>query len=847
MAPPSRETSRTVNVAQLISMFLAFLMVAGVGGVLSAGFVMPAVATVGATTDAASRMFDELPTELGSEELSEQSVIVAGDGSLLARFYLENRIVRPMDDISENMQMAVVAVEDRRFYDHGGVDPEGIMRAAVQNVLGLSDQGGSTLTQQYVKNVLIEAGRRAEDADAIAAATAPTIARKLREAKLAIALEQQRSKDEILEGYLNIAQFGPSQYGVEAASRYFFSHSAAELTLAEAALLAGITQNPAKWNPAVNPENAQNRRDTVLQLMLNQGKITQEEYDEAVETPVEDMLEVQNTPNGCATAGISAYFCDYVKAEILQSPEFGETQADRYQLLVRGGLRIETTIDPEMQQEAVDALTEHIPMDDPSGVSTATSTIEPGTGRILAMAQNTPYGTPSDDEPRATQVNFNTDQNRGGSQGFQTGSTFKAFVLTQWLIDGHSLSDRVDGTDNQSFPRSSWNTCLPQFVDVKAWEPNNIENAGGSQMTVLDATRQSVNTAFANMSNQLNQCDIADTVQRMGFHHATVEPGEPYTGPGYDEPYGDYSMAVVPSMALGANEVAPLTMAAAFATYASGGTYCTPIAITRVVNQDGEDLPVPDAECNQVLEPRVANAMNHALQEVASDGGTGENAVLSDRPIAGKTGTANDDSAAWFVGYVPQLATAVWAGYSEGTESMFWETINGTTREFWYGGNLAAPIWQDYMSEATDGMAVEEFEEARDREIYGERKPVPSVSGMTRVDAENALRSAGFSTYVGATAYSDSVPDGRVIGTSPGAGSQIRPGSSVGLVISDGPEPEEEETEEPDDNNGNNDDGDGDGGNDNGGDGGGGGNDDDGDDDDGDRGNNGGGNGRGNN
>ncbi|QOR71340.1 penicillin-binding protein [Ruania alkalisoli] len=807
MAPPSRSTSRTVNVAQLISMFLAFLMVAGVGGVLSAGFIMPAVATVGATTDAASRMFDELPTELGSEELSEQSVILANDGSILARFYLENRIVRPLDEISENMQEAVVAVEDRRFYEHSGVDPEGLIRAAVQNLVSPDTQGGSTLTQQYVKNVLIEAGRHAEDADAIAAATAPTLGRKLREAKLAISLEQHRSKDQILEGYLNIAQFGPSHYGVESASRYFFGHSAAELTIAEAALLAGQTQNPAGWNPVVNPENGENRRDTVLGLLLDQGKITQAEYDEAVAIPIEEMLDVTPTPNGC-DAGISTYFCDYVRAEILDNTVFGETQAERYQLLVRGGLQIHTTLDPEMQQQAYDALVSNIPVDDDSGVSTATSTIEPGTGRILAMAQNTPYGTPSDEEPRATQVNFNADNSHGGSNGFQTGSTFKAFILTQWLIDGHSLNEIVDGSPNQSFPRSSWNTCLPQFVDVRPYEPNNLDGFGTGPMTVLEATKESVNTAFVNMSNQLNQCDIADTVQRMGFHHATVDLGEPYTGPDYDEPYGDYSMAVVPSMALGANEVAPLTMAAAFATFASGGTYCTPIAIESVVNADSEELAVPDAECNQVLEPRIANAMNHALQEVVSPGGTGANAIISGRPVAGKTGTANDDSAAWFVGYTPQLATAVWVGYSESSSrSMFDATINGVYRSQWYGGNTAAPIWHDYMSQAVDGMPVQEFEDARDREIFGERRPVPSVVGMSGPEAGDVLREAGFRPYSASSQPSDSVPVDRAIGTTPGAGSQLRPGSEVGVIFSSGPEPEEEPDDNDDDGDDGNDDG----------------------------------------
>src|SRR5699024_5832386 len=201
----------------------------------------------------------------------------------LTTYYAQNRIVVTLEEISPHVVDAVVAVEDHRFYDHGGVDPEGLMRAAVTNLTSNTVQGGSTLTQQYVKNVLIEAGQIAGDPEAIEAAHAPTLGRKLREAKLAIALERVRTKDEIMEGYLNIAPFGPSQYGVEVAARYFFNKNAADLNIGESALLARITQNPARWNPEAHPDNAEVGRNTVLGLMRDQGKITQEEHDEAVE------------------------------------------------------------------------------------------------------------------------------------------------------------------------------------------------------------------------------------------------------------------------------------------------------------------------------------------------------------------------------------------------------------------------------------------------------------------------------------------------------------------------------------------------------------------------------------
>ncbi|MDD9205434.1 transglycosylase domain-containing protein, partial [Georgenia sp. 10Sc9-8] len=405
-------------------MLIAFVLVAVLGGVLTAGIVMPAVGAAGAVTSASTNLFEELPTELEVPQASEQSVILAGDGSHLATFYFENRIVVPLEEIAQPMRDAVVAVEDRRFYEHNGVDTEGTARALVENVFGDELQGASTLTQQYVKNVLIEQGRIAGDEDAIAAATETTISRKLREAKLAISLEQQVSKDAILTGYLNIAQFGPSHYGVESAANYYFNKSAADLTIAESAMLARITQSPAKWDPVRNPENAKDGRDTVLGTMLRNGFITQEQFDEASAVPIEEMLDPQRTPRGCAVAGNAAYFCDYVVDEILGSEVFGETEDERRQLLNRGGLIIRTTLDRERQADAMAALTAEVPVNDPSGIKSALSSVEPGTGHILAMAQTTPYGRASEEQPGATEMNLNAGTDHGGGDGFQTGSTF---------------------------------------------------------------------------------------------------------------------------------------------------------------------------------------------------------------------------------------------------------------------------------------------------------------------------------------------------------------------------------------------------------------------------------------
>lgn len=754
-----------MSVTQFFTLILAFGLLAGTSGVLAAGLVLPGVAVVGGTTDTGVKIFDDLPTELALEAPSEQSVMLAADGSHLATFYADNRVVVPLDKISPWMQRAVVAVEDKRFYEHGGVDPEGLLRAAVKTVMQGDQQGGSTLTQQYVKNVLIEAGRYADDPEAIEAATEVTIGRKLREAKLAIALEQRMTKEEILEGYLNIAQFGPSQYGVETASRYYFNKSAADLNIQEAAMLAGITQSPGRWDPVRNPENALQRRNTVLALMRQQQMITPEEYEAAVAVPIEEMLHISPSVQGCAPAGISAYFCDYVIKIITNDPAFGETEADRRKLLLRGGLTIRTTLDPVLQRHAHDAAVAAVPPTDPSGISDAIVTVEPGSGKVVAMTQNTTYGQATPEDPRATLVNWSVDEAYGGSSGFQTGSTFKSFVLTEWLQSGRSLADIVDST-KRVFPRASWTiSCDPTYADD--FNPGNVEGLSSGLMSALTATKESVNTAYAAMANQLDLCNIRATAERMGVQTAQGT-----------------RIQVNPSFVLGTNTLSPLTMAAAFATYAANGVYCKPFAITQVTNSSGAEIPIPGHSCEQVLDPRIAAAQNYALQQVVNDG-TARRAQLPGRPAAGKTGTANENWHSWFVGYTPQLATAVWIGYSEGNIPMQRITINGQYYRYVYGGVLAAPTWRAYMTRAQEGRPVLGFPEPDPKLVFGDRIAVPNVIGRGLTSARATLEAAGFRVVVGGSITS-SLPRGTVAGTSPRTGTLATRGSTITLYTSAG-------------------------------------------------------------
>jgi membrane peptidoglycan carboxypeptidase len=764
---------RAVRPVQLAAMMVAFLLIAVAGGVLTAGLLLPAVGSVGAVGNATTDLFSDIPTEIEIDEPSEQSVMYDANGNEMAVFFAENRVVVGFDAISQHVKDAVVAIEDHRFFEHGGVDPEGILRAVARNVGGGELEGASTLTQQYVKNIQVEESRVSNDPELYQAATetegAAGIARKLREARLAIALEQVRSKDEILTGYLNIAQFGPSQYGIESAAHHYFNKTAADLNIPESALLAGITQNPAKWDPVSNPENAEQRRNTVLGRMLSLDVITQEQHDEAVAIPVADMLNVQDTPRGCAVAGNAAYFCQYVVNEILTNDAYGESVEERRQLLNRGGLEIHTTLDPDKQDAAFEAVTDSIPIDDESGISMALSSIEPGTGRIYAMAQNTHYGTASEDDPRATQVNYNVDQAHGGGKGFLSGSTFKVFTLVQWLREGHSLMDRVNSA-NRVFPREDWEISCGDYAGAEDYKPKNLEGFGGGVETVLESTRKSVNTSFVVMAQQMDLCDITGVAADMGVR----------TGDGSE-------LMPNPAMVLGTNTVTPLSMANAYATLAAGGVFCEPVAITSMVDRNGEEIPVPPSDCQRVLEEEVVDGVTHALQAVMGPewDSTGSPARIPPRPTAGKTGTANDAKHAWFVGYIPQMSTAVWMGHSDGDEPMVDVTINGRWVESVFGGLIAAPTWKEYMLDATEDMPIEEFEEADSSVVRGEYLRVPSIGGQTVEDARDTLEDAGFNVEMGYPVDSG-WPQGLAVATTPEAGSSVRSGQTVTIYTSGG-------------------------------------------------------------
>jgi len=769
-----------------VGLVATFVLLASLGGVVAAGLALPAVGALNVGTELAAATFEELPTELQEDALPEKSEILAADGTLLATFYAQNRVVVPLSEISIHLQNAVIATEDRRFYQHNGVDPQGMTRALAVSALGLSQQqqGASTITQQYVKNVLIEqalaeatteAERQAAYETAVASEGAEGYARKLREARLAIALEQRDDKDQILEKYLNIAQFGArSVYGAESAAQYYFSKPAKDLDYIEAATIAGITQNPVRWDPTRGePEAAENRRDTVLMVMYQQDYITAEEYERGLATPLVDTLRVSQVKQGCQVAeeivAGSGYFCDWVTKIIVKDPAFGATAEERRAKLNRGGLTITTTLDPRVQTHAFEEVTRTVPIGDPSGVVQAMAVVEPGTGQVKALAQSTRYVPNKTDVPGETAINLNVAYPYYLNQGFQPGSTFKVFTLLTWLESGRSLSDVVNGSKG-TFNYSDFSARCQGGFGRGTFNMKNVAGSPGGMMTVSEATRSSVNLGFMSMAERLDLCDIMQNAADLGVTQA--KNGE--------------NFRVFPANVIGTDNTTTLAIAGAFAAFGSGGTYCKPVAILRVVDPDGVELPIPTADCTQTISPAVANTMNHALSGVW--GGTMRGVGGPGFPAAGKTGTSNNNEYTWFVGYTPRLSTAVVvSGSLTGFVSPNRKTIGDRRYGIVYGSTIAGATWKRFMVPALDdGVDNPGFGAGSNDLIHGKQLPVPNVLGRSVASATEALRAAGFTVAVAPEQIASNHPVNTVGAQS---ATSATAGSTITLSISNGQPP----------------------------------------------------------
>jgi len=750
-----------------------FVLVSVLAGVLVAGLFVPAAGMAGVGARTGAQQLENLPAELTTPDQAERSKVLLADGSTLANFYDENRVYISLKDIAPVMRQAQIAIEDHRFYQHGAIDLVGTLRAFLHNQTGGSTAGGSSITQQYVKMVLVEQAVAKGDKKGIAAAQAQSYTRKIQELRYAIALERKYTKDQILERYLNIAYYGDGAYGVEAAAHHYFNKSASKLTLPEAAMLAGIVQNPDQVNPVSNLRAATDRRDVVLNRLVTLNVVSKKDGDKAkkVKFQTGDMTSVNN---GCQGTRYP-FLCDYVRQTLLADPALGKTKEDRQNILNRGGLTIKTEIDPKTQDQAETKIAAKIDPRDP--VISVMTMVQPGTGLILAMAQSRPV-MGKDKKAGETYYNYASSQ-----QGFQAGSTFKAFTAAAAFSQGIPIATKFNARSPLPLTDSQWDGCAGTYTQKT---PYNPKNAVGHSKTIdmQEAANFSVNTYFLQLEQKAGLCNTVNMAKNLGVQ----------LGAG-SRSWNEYGSSV-PSFTLGVAEVTPLSMAEAYATFAARGKYCEPHIVAGVTGADGKDIKIKTGQCKQVIKPEVADAVNLLLSGVPRDGTARNYAQLNNLAYnqAGKTGTIEGNKAVWFAGYTPAVAgVAMIAADSQrelSKSGLKHKTLPYSGTYLYGSGSQDAGAWiyKPTMEEAMKNLPKDDFVAPPTELVEGKKVDVPSTIGLTPLEVRNALRDAHLTardTYE----YSDYYPAGSFMGVSPDSFTSVREYSVVDLRFSKGVDP----------------------------------------------------------
>ena len=676
----------------MLSRYLLTLFLAALG--LLAGVLLlsrPARAI------AAGGQSDRLPAALELNELSQRSVVYDRNGGVLAVLHREeNRSPITLDQVPEHVVQAILDVEDDSFYDHNGVNVRSILRAALANAeAGGVTQGGSTITQQLVKQSLLTPER--------------DIGRKAKEAVLALRLEQQMSKDQILERYLNTVYLGNGAYGIQAAAETYWGKPANELTVEEGALLAGAIRNPSLYDTFKRPELAKKRRDMALDRMVVRGHLTAEEAEVRKQVPIP-------TATVERPKGDNDYFVEEVEQRLLADPRLGETRTERYNAIFKGGLRIETTYDPGLQAIARRHIESKIP-DTKGRFNAALISVEPSTGAVRAMVAGKDYAT--------SQFNLATGRGASSTGGRQPGSSFKPIVLAAAFEKGIGPEDTIGGAE----------PCKVSIegVEPNPYEPGNYEGSKGANGPISAATAKSLNCAFVRLGlaldeNPFKSMDyVAATARRLGI--PIPEDGK----------YG-------PSISLGAKEATPLQMASVYATFANDGVRQEPYFVERVLDRHGDVVLEGREEGKRVLDANVARTVTSVLRKVV-DGGTGTKARQRDRVVAGKTGTSQEWRDAWFVGYTRELATAIWMGNPHKQDSM--RNVGGIRVT---GGSYPASVFGAYYAEAMKGVPATSFP-APDLSEYGKPTAVKlskesGTSGGTNTTVRRRPRARATTTTV---------------------------------------------------------------------------------------------------
>ncbi|HJR45122.1 MAG TPA: transglycosylase domain-containing protein [Actinomycetota bacterium] len=774
------------------------------------------LALMGASCARLSEQLTDLPKLKRKDlrfKLAQSSKVYDGSGNLLTTLHeTENRTIIPLSRIPQHVQDAVVAIEDERFYQHDGVDVKAVLRALLTNAQsGEIREGGSTITQQLVKNVIISPGEIAER----------TLERKITEAALSRQLEQKLTKKEILESYLNTVYFGNGAYGVQEAAKTYFGRPASKLTLAQGAMIAGLIQSPENYDPYDKRKAALGRRNLVLSQMDGLDMAPTAKIEKARASKIR-LLKVSKENRYPAP-----YFMDYVQRLITYDPRFeavGETVAQRTKRLFKGGLRIHTTVDLDMQEAAEDAVERVLP--NPEDPSASLVAIDPTTGYVKAMVGGRDYFAPRKTDPyaklnlailaepnlgRVTDIEPVPDEHdvelRAPGTGRQAGSAFKAFALAAAVEEGIPLSKTYKAGSQIVFPG------LDNGADytVQNYEGGDF----GSKLSLLEATVFSVNVVYAQLViNDVGEDSVVDVAERMGIN-------------GYNP------LLAVPSNVLGSNEVNPLDMASGYGTLAANGTYNAPVAITRITGPDGEVIYKDETEPVEAIEPAVAYITTSALEQVIQRGTAASYGQIG-RPAAGKTGTAQEYRDAWFVGYTPDLVASVWVGYPKGQIEMKpscsvthigEREVCRPTRTLSSGGvtggSFPTQIWAGFMLEALSGVPASSFpppttgtatvgidtrtgclatkltpdeyraqatfaagtEPEKSCPVENDGEKVPNVVGFPADEAEETLERAGFEVDA-VEEPTSTYPPGVVVGQSPAGGRRAAPGSTVTIAVS---------------------------------------------------------------
>lgn len=642
-------------------------------GLALATAAFPMAAVVGLAAKSAAKTLDELPAALTTAQAPQATEIYASDRrTLLARFADENRRDVPLSDVAPVMRDAIIAAEDRAFYRHNGVDPKAVIRAFVANSTGLHHQGASTLTMQYVRMSITYS---ASDPAAVIAASADTGGRKVREARMAVQLERILSKDEILERYLNMAPFGNGTYGIYAASQFYFGKHPRDLSLPEAAMIAGIVKSPAEFDPLTEAgaRATQHRRNWVLRQMRDTGMISAEEAAAAQAAPLK--VTGVRPPNGCLATGVpdAGFFCDYLYRWWLAQPAFGLTTYGRERQLKSGGFRVVATLDPAIQQAARRNITRQIADTDPNALMIAA--VEPGSGRVRALAANRIFAP---DDPRAPRnlPASNPAKARSGARGsyphtmnpiltgggditgYQAGSVFKIFTVVAALEKGYPLSYTINAPKvyRSSYPGGEDRSRCPKST---RYCPRNFDDSVVGVHNMWTAFGRSVNTYFVPLQERVGAAHVVDVARRMGIQFRAPREAEIARDRDAANRWGAFT--------LGVSATTPLDVATAYATLAADGTYCEPTPVEEIWDHQGQRLTVADPRCRHVVESEVARAaIDVARCPVGDKSAFGECTKGTARaarrtvghPIAGKTGTTDRQRTASLVVTTRSLTVA---------------------------------------------------------------------------------------------------------------------------------------------------------------------------------------------